>query len=137
MPEAHIFENCEVYQAWRTHPVTIGRWRASADDIKAKFSFWALNTTIGFARFGLKSTYLRLGIHDRSGRDFLQRLFENFDRLAHFEHADHVSIVTISMIAQWNAKGKPIVYAVFVHFANIVINPGSAQDGSRDARVDG
>src|SRR3954470_20282073 len=119
MAETHVFEDGQVNQAGRSHPVAMGVRCAIANDIKAKFTFRALDSTVRFSSFGFESANLRLGIHNRPGRYFLESAIEDFNRLSHLEHPDHVAIITIAVIAERDAKWEPLVDAVFVDFADV------------------
>ena len=61
----------------------------------------------------------------------VERLLENLERLAHFEHAHHVAVVNIAVFAQRHAEIEAAIDAVVVHFANVVIDAGGAQHRAR------
>src|ERR1044071_5687470 len=70
--QAQIFENRQINETRRAHPITIRIRPTVAEEIKTKFAFRGLDTGVRFARLGAESANLRLGIHDRAGRNVAQ-----------------------------------------------------------------
>ena len=136
MAEAHVFQNREVDETRRAHAIAIRIRRAVADEIKSEFAFRAFDATINLAGLWAETAQLRFRIHDRPGGNVAQRLFQNFDALAHFQHAHHVAVVNVAVFADRHLEIEPAVNAVFVHLAQVVIHAGGAQHRAGYGRVD-
>src|SRR5579884_956770 len=137
LAEAHVFQNGQVYKAGRTHTITIWIGRTVADEIKTEFAFRAFDAPVSFTSLWPKTANLRFGVHDRPFRNIAQGLVQNLQRLAHLQNADHVTVEHVAVLAKRNAKIKPVVDAVLIHLADIVIDAAGAQHRPGDAGVDG
>src|SRR5438093_5471760 len=65
--------------------------------------------------------------HDRSIRDLLDRLRHDARGLAHLFDADHVSIVSIARLADWNIELEILVRSVRLRFPQIPFNARTAK----------
>src|SRR5438105_9936342 len=106
MPYAHVLEDGQIDQARRTDVIAIRTRRAVADEIKAQFAFWGFDPPISLAGLWLEGAQLRFGIHDGSGGDVFEGLVQNLQRLAHFQHSNHIPIIAIAVVAERDTKIK-------------------------------
>src|SRR5271170_5037973 len=134
--EAHVFKDSEMDKARRTHAVAVGVGRSIADEIKAELALRRFNAPIGLAWLGAQAAQFGLRIHDRTGWYAVDRLFQDFERLAHLEDSQHIAIVNVAMLAQRYAKIEAAVDAVIVHFANVVVYAGGAKHDAGGPGID-
>src|SRR5438093_7798745 len=136
LPQAHVFENREVDEAGRAHAVTVWIRSTVADEVESEFAFGRLDAAIGFARLGPKAAQPGFRIEDRSLGNFFQRLLENLQALAHFEDANHVTVVDVTVLAQRHPEAESPVDAIAVHLSDVVIDPAGPEPRPGDAGVD-
>src|ERR1035438_5840935 len=136
MPEAHVLENGQIDEARRAHPIAIWLGRAIADKIEAQLPFRRFDATVSFARFGSEPAQLRLRINNRSFRDVAQSLLKDLEGLAHLQDPDHIAVVNIPMVSERHAEVEPVVDAVLVHLANVVVDSARPKHRAGDASVD-
>ena len=58
-------------------------------------------------------------------------------QIGFFVHEFHVAVIGIALFSQRHTELKPVVNAVLVHLADIVVDPGGAEHRAGNARVDG
>src|SRR5947207_842822 len=127
MAETKGFQHGEINKTRRTHPITVRIRSAITDQIKSELAFWSFDPSIGFADRRPKRAHFDFRIHDRSGGNLGERLFENLDALVHLESSHHQSIISIAMIAERNAEFESRIDSVAVDFPNVVIHAARAQ----------
>src|SRR6266699_6807066 len=100
MAQAHVFEDGQVDEAWRTYVVTIRIGRAIADEVKSELAFGRFDASVSLARLGSEPAQLGFRIDDWPRREAAQGLLQDVHRLAHFEHPDHVTVVNVPVFTQ-------------------------------------
>src|SRR5205823_1389928 len=85
VPQAHVFQNCQIDEARGPHAITIRIRRAVANQIKSELPLGRFDPAVSFARFGPESPQLRFRINDRAFRYLLQGHLQNLDRFAHLQ----------------------------------------------------
>src|SRR5205823_5078089 len=107
-----------------------------ADEIKTKLALGRFDAAVGLALRRFEVAHLDVA-DERSLRNVLQRLPQNFQALAHLKQSHVVTIKNVADAAERHAEIKPVVDAVVIHLANVVIHAAGAQHRSGDAGVDG
>src|SRR5437899_363843 len=135
LAEAHIFQDGQIDKARWTDAVAIRVRCSIANEVEAQLAFRRFDSPVRFTDFWAEPAQLRFRIHDRAGRQSRDGLLQDFQRFAHFEDADHVAVINVAVVTQRDTEFEPVVNAVFVHFAEIVINPGGAKHRAGNASV--
>src|SRR5262249_40644968 len=97
--QTHVFEDSQVDKTWRAYPITIRIRSAVADQIKSELAFRRFDAAVCFANWRPERPGLHFRIQDRPGLNLGERLFQNFDALAHLQRAHHQSIICVTVLA--------------------------------------
>src|SRR5947207_12773936 len=100
MPETKIFQDGQVNEARRAHPVTIRIRAPVADQVESQFALRTFDAPVSFANWRTEAAELYLWVHHWSGWYLFEGLFQDFDAFAHFQDAHHEPVVGIAVIPQ-------------------------------------
>src|SRR6202030_4315436 len=134
--ETEVFENRQIDETRRTHPITVWIRSAVADEIKAELALGRFNSAVRFAYRRSERPDLHLGIHDWPRLNLGECLFQKLDTLAHLQRAHHQTIISVTMFAEWNPEFESWIKPVAVHFANVVVHAACAQHRTGNSGAD-
>src|SRR5437016_3350613 len=104
MAQTKIFQDSQVNEARRAHPVTIRIRTAVADQVEPQFALGSLDAPVSFAYGRTEAAELYLWVHHWSGWYLFEGLFQDLNAFAHFQDAHHKAVVGIAMIAERDAE---------------------------------
>src|SRR6185312_14514960 len=127
----HQVECLQVHKGRRAHAKAVRMRRAVAHDKVAELSLWRFDGNVHLSRWRLED--LRNFRHDRAGRNAADGLADDADRLAHLLHADHVTVVSVAVLARGNVEIVLLVTGIRLGFAEIPLHARCAEHGTGDA----
>src|SRR4029077_11771355 len=99
MAEAEVFQHGQIDETRWAHPVAVRVRSTVTDQVETELAFGRFNAPISFANRRTKGADFHLRVDDRAGSNLFERLLQNSDALARFQHAHHESIVSVTVFA--------------------------------------